>query len=83
MTKYNAKKTKLDGFTFDSQAEARRYQDLKLMHEAGEIHKLRVHPRYLLLDKFTVKGVKYRAIEYVGDFDAFSFPMLNLLRSML
>lgn len=35
--KYGAKKTVVDGVTFDSKAEARRYQQLKLMQQAGEI----------------------------------------------
>lgn len=69
MTKYNAVKTKLDGYIFDSKAEARRYAELKLLHEAGEIHKLVVHPRYTLLDPFVCKGVKYRGIAYEGDFE--------------
>jgi hypothetical protein len=32
-----AKKTQVDGITFDSQKEARRYVELKMMREAGEI----------------------------------------------
>ena len=68
-SKYNARKTVVDNITFDSKAEARRYGELKLMHEAGEIHKLRVHPRYTLLDPFEVKGIRYRGIVYEGDFE--------------
>jgi hypothetical protein len=67
--KYNNARVTLDGYTFDSKAEARRYGELKLMHEAGEIHKLRVHPRYTLLDPFEVKGIRYRGIVYEGDFE--------------
>jgi hypothetical protein len=69
MTKYHNTRVTLDGITFDSKAEARRYGELKLLHEAGEIHKLRTHPRYTLLDPFEVKGVKYRGIVYEGDFE--------------
>ena len=69
MSKYRNKRVELDGYRFDSQAEARRYGELKLLHQAGEIHNLRVHPRYRLLDPFTVKGVRYRAIDYVADFE--------------
>lgn len=36
-SKYNAKKTKVDGITFASKAEANRYLDLKLLQKAGEI----------------------------------------------
>ena len=69
MTKYNARKTKVDNIIFDSMAEARRYGELKLMYEAGVIHKLKVHPRYVLLEPFTVKGIRYRGVTYVSDFE--------------
>lgn len=39
--KYGARKTVLDGMIFDSQAEARRYSELKLLEKAGEIKDLR------------------------------------------
>ncbi len=68
-SKYNAVKTKLDGHTFDSKAEARRYSELVLMQKAGTIEYLAVHPRYLLQEKFTdARGKKHRAINYVADF---------------
>lgn len=35
--KYNAKKTILDGWSFDSKAEAKRYQELKMMQHNEEI----------------------------------------------
>ena len=44
--KYNAHKVELDGYRFDSRAEARRYQDLKLMEKAGEIAGLEFQPKY-------------------------------------
>ena len=66
--KFNAKKTVVDGITFDSKAEARRYGELKLLHQAGEIHKLVVHPKYVLLEPFTVKGIRYRGVIYEADF---------------
>jgi hypothetical protein len=48
--KYGAKKVEKDGFTFASKAEARRYDDLKLLQQAGQIWSLRVHPqRYPLI----------------------------------
>lgn len=42
--KYHAKKSRIDGYSFDSQAEARRYGELRLMEKAGEISGLEVHP---------------------------------------
>lgn len=44
--KYHAKKSRIDGYSFDSQAEARRYGELRLMEKAGEISGLEVHPVY-------------------------------------
>lgn len=46
--KYGAKKVKLDGYTFDSKAEAKRYGELKLLEKNGEIDALIVHPRYII-----------------------------------
>lgn len=46
--KYGAKKVKLDGYTFDSKAEAARYQELCLLVRCGRISGLRVHPRVQL-----------------------------------
>lgn len=43
-TKYGNIKTHVDGFMFDSKAEATRYGELKLQVMAGEITQLEVHP---------------------------------------
>lgn len=47
--KYNNKKIKLDGITFDSLREGRRYEELKMMEKAGEIEDLVCHPRFLIV----------------------------------
>lgn len=47
--KYNAKKVLLDGILFDSQHEADRYTDLKLMLRAGEITDLKRQVKYVLI----------------------------------
>ena len=44
--KYNAKRTVVDGITFDSRKEARRYGELKLLEKAGEIIYLKTHPSF-------------------------------------
>ena len=67
--KFNNKRVVVDSITFDSKAEARRYGELKMMYEGGLIHKLRTHPRYTLLEPFTVKGIRYRGVTYVADFE--------------
>jgi hypothetical protein len=47
--KYRAKPTVIDGIRFASQKEARRYQELRLLERAGEIHGLQLQPRFPLL----------------------------------
>ena len=49
MSKYHAVKTVRDGNVFASKAEARRYDELKIMQLAGEISHLECHPRYPLI----------------------------------
>jgi hypothetical protein len=69
--KYNAKRTTQDGVTFDSLAEARRYDELKLMEAAGEIWNLKCQPHYLLQEDFDHDGKHERKIEYIADFTYF------------
>ncbi len=60
--KYHAVRTTLDGYTFDSKAEAKRYGELRLLEKAGLIRDLTVHPRYPL------EVNEVRICVYVGDF---------------
>ena len=66
--KYNARKVTIDGIKFDSKAEARRYGELKLLVQAGEITDLECHPRFRLLDGVTWNGKRYRPVNYTADF---------------
>lgn len=60
--KYGAVRTEVDGITFDSRAEARRYSELKLLERAGAIRELVLQQEYSL-------GVKGNTIgKYVADF---------------
>ena len=68
MNKYNAVKRSLDGYTFDSLAEANRYEQLLLNQKAGDISGLEVHPRIELQPAFVFHGEKVRSIVYVADF---------------
>jgi len=61
-SKYGAKKTVVDGITFDSQAEATRYGVLKVIQSAGLITDLRLQVPY----QITVNGKK--VCRYVADF---------------
>ena len=68
MTKYRNKPIEADGYKFDSQAEHRRYEELKLAQVCGEIMNLEVHPRVTLQEGFIYHGKKIRAITYTADF---------------
>ena len=48
-TKYNASKCVVDGITFDSRREAKRYQELKLLERAGEIRNLELQKEFELI----------------------------------
>lgn len=67
-SKYHAKKTCVDGITFDSRREADRYLVLKSMEEDGAIEDLRRQVRYELVPAFDVDGKHYRPVYYVADF---------------
>ena len=67
-SKYHAKKTVVDGITFDSKREAERYLVLKGMEEDGTIEDLRRQVRYELIPAFDVDGRHYRPVFYVADF---------------
>lgn len=64
MNKYRALKTRIDGITFDSQLEAKRYAQLRLLERGGAISCLQYQVPYTLIAKS-----KYgREIKYVADF---------------
>ena len=44
--KLHAKRETVDGHSFPSQAEAKRYRELRLMEKAGKITKLILQPRF-------------------------------------
>lgn len=47
--KYNNRKIIVDGITFDSKKEAKRYQELKMLERAGAIHDLQRQVKYVLI----------------------------------
>lgn len=63
--KYGAVKTTVDGFTFDSKAEARRYGELKLLLLSGDIQSLVLQPKIPLI----IHGDKVGT--YIADFTYF------------
>lgn len=70
-SKFGNRKVVIDGYTFDSQAEGRRYRELKLLEAAGVIGCLRVHPPYQLQEgyKHAETGKRVQAIRYEADFE--------------
>lgn len=52
--KYGNRRVEVDGITFASAKEAKRYGELRLLERAGEIAGLEVHPKYIL----SVGGIK-------------------------
>ena len=60
--KYGAKKTVVDGITFSSKKEAKRYEQLRLLLAAGSITDLKLQQRI----RCVVNGVK--VCDYVSDF---------------
>lgn len=64
MSKYHAQKEAVDGITFASKKEAKRYRELKLLERANVITDLKLQVPFPLIHKS-----KYgREIKYVADF---------------
>ena len=55
-SKYGAKKTSIDGHTFDSQKEANYYEQLKLRLKAGEIRGFCLQPIFILAPNLKYKS---------------------------
>lgn len=72
MSKYNSRKTVVDGITFDSKKEAKRYEELKKMEQEGLIQGLELQVPFELVPSFTIvidgKKKKRRNMKYIADF---------------
>ena len=64
-SKYNAKKTVIDGIKFDSKKESVRYIELKMLERGGVIRDLELQPRF----DVTING--HRICYYKADFRYF------------
>ncbi|MBQ9659519.1 MAG: DUF1064 domain-containing protein [Clostridia bacterium] len=60
-SKFKAKKTKIDGYTFDSQKEAEYYSELKIKLKANEIKGFCIQPTFILAPE----------LKYIADFIVF------------
>ena len=68
-SKYKAKKVTVDGITFDSQKEYRRFRELSLLERAGKITELQRQVKFELIPSQRIDGkVVERACSYVADF---------------
>jgi len=69
MSKYGNRKTTIDGITFDSQREANRYCELKLLERAGEITELELQKEFVLIPNQYIDGkLVERKCSYKADF---------------
>lgn len=67
--KYRNKKITIDGITFDSIKESKRYNDLKMLQRANIIKELELQKVFELQPKFiNNNGQHIRAITYIADF---------------
>lgn len=73
--KYNSIKTTVDGITFDSRAEAARYQELKLLERGKFILDLKLQPEFELIPSFRKNGKTYRKTVYRADFSYFDMDL--------
>lgn len=67
-TKYNSKKIIIDKETFDSDLEATRYLELKLLERAGRISELQRQVKFNLLPSQAGKNRREKAVSYIADF---------------
>ena len=68
ISKYHSSKTRVDGITFDSKAEATRYCELKIMQKAGYISGLTLQPEFELIPTYKKNGKTVRKTVYKADF---------------
>lgn len=68
-SKYHSKEVIIDGITFDSQKEARKYYELKLLKMAGEVVDFELQPEFILQEGYRDSTGKWiRPIKYISDF---------------
>lgn len=68
-SKFNNRKVVVDGLEFDSAKEARRYRNLKLLEQAGEITNLELQKKYVVIPtQRKADGSAERSCSYVADF---------------
>ena len=67
--KYHNHPTERNGIRFDSQKEARRYDELMILLRRGDIRDLKLQPQFTLQEAYTTpEGKRVQAIRYQADF---------------
>lgn len=91
-SKYNAIKTEIDGFLFDSRREAIRYAELKNLEQVGEIADLELQPVFpcVINDKPICKYIadfRYTSVKrgnvVIEDAKGFKTPVYRLKKKMV
>ena len=89
-SKCGNRRTVVDGIAFDSAAEARRYQELRLLERAGEISGLELQPRYplevneqLVTTYFADFRYLDHGIEVVEDVKGWRTPVYRLKKKFM
>lgn len=68
--RHRGNRVKVDGYVFQSGAEAERYRELKSLQAAGEIRKLITHPEYeIMRPQLDPRGVWIHRLTYTADFE--------------
>ncbi len=69
-SKYGSHRVQVNGITFASKAESRRYQDLLILERAGHISSLTIQPRYELAPSVRFPGATRATppLRYFADF---------------
>ena len=68
ISKYNNKITEVNGRKFASKREAKRYEELLLLEQAGIIRDLKCQIAYELQPSYKQDNKTIRAIQYIADF---------------
>lgn len=68
MSKYNSRKTVIDGIIFDSKKEANYYCELKMLRMAGAVKDFELQVPFVLQEGFRYFGKAIRPIKYIADF---------------
>ena len=93
--KYQNRKTTVDGITFDSAKEARRYGELKLLERAGQITGLEIQPSFRIVVnnclictykadfRYTTDTPHVRGLVVVEDVKGMKTPVYRLKKKLM